>query len=61
MLNGKRILVIIGGGIAAYKTLELIRRLRDQGARERVAMTRAAHEFETEVSVATISGERVHT
>jgi phosphopantothenoylcysteine decarboxylase/phosphopantothenate--cysteine ligase len=61
MLNGKRILIIIGGGIAAYKTLELIRRLRDQGARVRVVMTRAAHEFVTEVSVAAISGERVHT
>jgi phosphopantothenoylcysteine decarboxylase/phosphopantothenate--cysteine ligase len=61
MLNGKRILIIIGGGIAAYKTLELIRRLRDQGARVRVAMTRAAHEFVTEVSVAAISGERVRT
>jgi phosphopantothenoylcysteine decarboxylase/phosphopantothenate--cysteine ligase len=61
MLNGKRILIIIGGGIAAYKTLELIRRLRDQGARVRVAMTRAAHEFVTEVSVSAISGERVYT
>jgi phosphopantothenoylcysteine decarboxylase/phosphopantothenate--cysteine ligase len=61
MLHGKRILIIIGGGIAAYKTLDLIRRLRDQGARVRVVMTRAAHEFVTEVSVAAISGERVYT
>jgi phosphopantothenoylcysteine decarboxylase/phosphopantothenate--cysteine ligase len=61
MLNGKRILVIIGGGIAAYKTLELIRRLRDQSALVRVVMTRAAHEFVTEVSVAAISGQRVYT
>jgi len=61
VLQNKRILIIIGGGIAAYKTLDLIRRLREEGARVRVVMTRAAHEFVTPVSVSAISGERVFT
>ncbi|HZA00724.1 MAG TPA: flavoprotein, partial [Hyphomicrobiaceae bacterium] len=41
-MHGKRILLIIGGGIAAYKCLELIRRLRERGALVRVVMTKAA-------------------
>ncbi len=61
MLRNKRVLIIIGGGIAAYKVLELIRRLRDEGARVRVVMTRAAHEFVTPVSVAAIAGEPPYT
>jgi phosphopantothenoylcysteine decarboxylase/phosphopantothenate--cysteine ligase len=61
MLRTKRVLIVIGGGIAAYKVLELIRRLRDEGVRVRVVMTRAAHEFVTPVSVAAIAGEPPHT
>ena len=60
-LHGKRILLIIGGGIAAYKTLELIRRLADKGARVRAIMTKAAHEFVTPLSVSSLTGEKVYT
>lgn len=58
-LSGARILLIIGGGIAAYKALELIRRLRDHGASVRVVMTDAARQFLTPLSVSTVSGEAV--
>ena len=47
MLAGKRILLIIGGGIAAYKALDLIRRLRDRGASVTPVLTKAAQEFVT--------------
>lgn len=60
MLAGKRILLIIGGGIAAYKCLELIRRLRDRGASVTPVMTRAAEEFVTPLSVSALAGEAVH-
>ena len=43
----KRVLLIIGGGIAAYKSLDLIRRLRETGASVRVVMTQAAQQFVT--------------
>jgi phosphopantothenoylcysteine decarboxylase/phosphopantothenate--cysteine ligase len=59
MLAGKRILILIGGGIAAYKTLELIRRLKDGGASVHAVMTAAAAEFVTPLSVATLTGEKV--
>ncbi len=59
-VHGKHILLIIGGGIAAYKSLDLIRRLRDQGAQVRVIMTRAATEFVTPLSAASLSGEKVY-
>ena len=58
-LSSARILLIIGGGIAAYKSLELVRRVRDQGAAVRVVMTKAASEFITPLSAATLSGEAV--
>jgi len=58
-LARKRILIIIGGGIAAYKTLELIRRLREAEAEVRVVMTEAAKQFVTELSVASLSGGKV--
>jgi phosphopantothenoylcysteine decarboxylase/phosphopantothenate--cysteine ligase len=57
-LSGKRILLLIGGGIAAYKALDLIRRLKERGASVRVVMTRAATEFVTPLSVGAIAGER---
>lgn len=60
MLGGKRILLIIGGGIAAYKCLDLIRRLRERGASVTPVMTRAAEEFVTPLSVAALAGEEVH-
>ncbi|MFZ8959857.1 MAG: flavoprotein, partial [Paracoccaceae bacterium] len=50
MISGKRILLIIGGGIAAYKSLDLIRRLRDQGAAVTPVLTQAAQEFVTPLS-----------
>ena len=59
-LTGKRILLIIGGGIAAYKVLELIRRLNDRGARVRAVMTEAAEQFITPLSVGALTGERVY-
>lgn len=59
MLKGKRILLVISGGIAAYKALELIRRLRERGASVRCAMTKAAEQFVTPLSVASLSGEKV--
>jgi phosphopantothenoylcysteine decarboxylase / phosphopantothenate---cysteine ligase len=57
----RRVLLIIGGGIAAYKCLDLIRRLRERGIAVRVAMTRAAQQFVTPLSVGALSNERVFT
>ncbi len=59
MLSGRRILLIIGGGIAAYKTLELIRLLRAAGASVAPVLTRAGAEFVTPLSVSALAGERV--
>ncbi|MFQ3252621.1 MAG: phosphopantothenoylcysteine decarboxylase/phosphopantothenate--cysteine ligase [Loktanella salsilacus] len=61
MLHDKRILLIIGGGIAAYKLLELIRLLRTAGAAVTPVMTRAASEFVTPLSVAALAGEKAYT
>ncbi|MBT3141554.1 bifunctional phosphopantothenoylcysteine decarboxylase/phosphopantothenate--cysteine ligase CoaBC [Phaeobacter gallaeciensis] len=60
MLESKRILLIIGGGIAAYKSLDLIRRLRERGASVTSVLTRAAEEFVTPLSVAALAGSKVH-
>ncbi|KAA8610805.1 bifunctional phosphopantothenoylcysteine decarboxylase/phosphopantothenate--cysteine ligase CoaBC [Salipiger aestuarii] len=60
MLTGKRILLIVGGGIAAYKSLELIRRLRERGAAITPVMTAAAAQFVTPLSVSALAGETVH-
>ena len=60
MLPDKRILLIIGGGISAYKALDLIRKLRDAGAAVTPVMTRAAAEFVTPLSVAALAGEKVY-
>ena len=59
-LDGQRILLLIGGGIAAYKSLDLIRRLRERGASVRVVMTAAAKQFITPLSAASLSGSPVH-
>lgn len=61
MLAGKRILLIIGGGIAAYKSLELIRRLQERGAAVTPVLTRAAQEFVTPLSVSALAGEKAYT
>ncbi|MBL4726608.1 MAG: bifunctional phosphopantothenoylcysteine decarboxylase/phosphopantothenate synthase, partial [Rhizobiaceae bacterium] len=58
-LDDKRILLIIGGGIAAYKCLDLIRRLKERGAAVRVILTPAAGEFITPLSVGALSGDKV--
>jgi phosphopantothenoylcysteine decarboxylase / phosphopantothenate---cysteine ligase len=61
MLQGKRILLIVGGGIAAYKSLDLIRRLRERGAAVTPVITKAGAEFVTPLSVAALAGEKVYT
>ncbi len=55
------ILLVIGGGIAAYKALDLIRRLRERGHAVRAVMTRAAQEFVTPLSVGALTGGKVFT
>jgi phosphopantothenoylcysteine decarboxylase / phosphopantothenate---cysteine ligase len=57
----KRVLLIIGGGIAAYKSLDLIRRLQDRGARVRCILTAAAAHFVTPLGVGALAGERAYT
>lgn len=60
MLAGKHILLIIGGGIAAFKTLDLIRRLRGRGAVVTPVLTKAGEEFVTPLSVAALAGNKVY-
>ncbi|MCW8923180.1 MAG: bifunctional phosphopantothenoylcysteine decarboxylase/phosphopantothenate--cysteine ligase CoaBC [Gammaproteobacteria bacterium] len=60
-LHGKNILLGITGGIAAYKSAELTRRLKDAGADVRIAMTKAATEFVTPLTFQALSGHPVHT
>lgn len=60
MLAGKRILLIIGGGIAAYKSLDLIRRLRERGAAVTPVLTRAGEQFVTPLSVAALTGSKLY-
>ncbi len=60
-LSKKRILLVVGGGIAAYKALDLIRRLRERGASVRCIMTAAAQEFVTPLSVGALSADHVFT
>lgn len=59
-LSTARLLLIIGGGISAYKSLDLIRRLRERGASVRVVMTNAAKQFIAPLSAAALSGEKVY-
>lgn len=59
-LAGKTVLLIVGGGIAAYKTHELIRLLKTRGASTRVILTKAAEQFVTPLSLASLSGEKVY-
>ncbi|HEX9159841.1 MAG TPA: bifunctional phosphopantothenoylcysteine decarboxylase/phosphopantothenate--cysteine ligase CoaBC [Rhizomicrobium sp.] len=59
-MRGKSVLLIIGGGIAAYKALELIRRLREHGARVRAILTDAGAQFVTPLSVSALTGEETY-
>ncbi len=61
MLNGKQIVLIIGGGIAAYKSLDLIRRLKERGARVIPVMTKGAREFVTPLAAGALAAETVYT
>src|SRR6201999_2222922 len=58
--TSKRVLLIIGGGIAAYKSLELIRRLAERGVKSTAILTRAGAEFVTPLSVASLTGEKAY-
>ncbi len=60
-LADRRILLVIGGGIAAYKALDLIRRLRERGASVCPVLTAGAQEFVTPLAAAALAGERAHT
>ncbi len=60
MFSGKRILLVVTGGIAAYKSLELIRRLREAGAAVRCVLTRGGSQFVTPLSLSAISGDKVY-
>src|SRR5262245_29523528 len=60
-LAGRRVVLVMTGGIAAYKGLDLIRRLKERGAAVRVVMTKAAQEFVTPLAAGALSGERVYT
>ncbi|WP_299754334.1 bifunctional phosphopantothenoylcysteine decarboxylase/phosphopantothenate--cysteine ligase CoaBC [uncultured Boseongicola sp.] len=61
MLQGKRILLIIGGGISAYKSLELIRLIKREGGSVTPVLTRAAEQFVTPLSVAALAGHKAYT
>ena len=61
MLTGKRILLIVSGGIAAYKCLDLIRRLRERGAAVRCVLTKSGAQFVTPLSLAALSEDKVYT
>lgn len=60
-VSARRILLGVSGGIAAYKSVELVRRLRDTGAEVRVVMTRGAQAFVTPLTFQAVSGQPVHT
>jgi len=60
-LADRRVLLVIGGGIAAYKALDLIRRLRERGASVCPVLTKGAQEFITPLAAAALAGERAHT
>ncbi len=60
-MSNKSILLIIGGGIAAYKSLELIRELARRDVKARCILTKAGAEFVTPLSVSALSGEKCYT
>jgi len=61
VIEGKTVLLVIGGGVAAYKCLELIRRLRERGARVRCVLTDAGAQFVTPLSLSALSEDKVYT
>ena len=61
VLSEKRVLLVVSGGIAAYKTLELIRRLRERAAGVRCVLTAGGAQFVTPLSLAALSGNPVHS
>src|SRR5918997_5141848 len=60
-LSSTRILLVIGGGIAAYKSLDLIRRLRERGGDVRCILTEGGQRFVTPLAAAALSGHKAHT
>jgi phosphopantothenoylcysteine decarboxylase / phosphopantothenate---cysteine ligase len=60
-VSGKSILLIVGGGIAAYKSLELVRRLSEHGIKTRAILTKAGAEFITPLSLSALTGEKIYT
>jgi phosphopantothenoylcysteine decarboxylase/phosphopantothenate--cysteine ligase len=60
-VSSKSILLIVGGGIAAYKSLELVRRLAERGIRSRAILTRAGAEFVTPLSLSALTAEKIYT
>ena len=60
-MQGKRILLIVGGGIAAYKSLDLVRRLKERGVSLRAILTRAGAEFVTPLSLSVLTEEKAFT
>jgi len=61
VLSGRRVLLVVSGGIAAYKTLELIRRLRERTVEVRCVLTAGGAQFVTPLSLAALSGNPVHS
>lgn len=61
MSSGKRVLLIVGGGIAAYKALELVRLLRKRGISVRAVLTKAGEEFVTPLSLSALTEDKVYT
>ena len=61
MLNGKRVLLIVAGGIAAFKSLELVRKLRGQGAHVRCVLTEAGAKFVTPLSLQALTEDKVYS
>lgn len=61
MASGKRVLLIVGGGIAAYKALELVRLLRKRGIAVRAVLTKAGEEFVTPLSLSALTEDKVYT
>ena len=60
MVTGKRILLVVGGGIAAFKSLDLVRRLRDRGLAVTPVLTRAAEEFVTPLSISVLAASKAY-
>src|SRR4051812_30219645 len=58
-LAGRRILLVIGGGIAAYKSLDLVRRIKERGGAVRAILTKAGESFVTPLTVAALTGDKV--